>query len=255
MAPSKSVADNSVARNRTDKIKEPAHSTGAHVTSSQPICRRAKMNVVMLLLNVVALVLVFWQPLCSHDLKRPVSRPSDRCKQAGKRAERVLEAEHASPFEECGQLFGQEDEEMDNYVTLISTYPVHNVDYDEQQIEQQNNLNDIEFEELFNRVNTLWNETVENMVNEYITYTDSHHMEIHWRDEMWNQRWYKYLESIHADLNKFINDENLSFETRENVAEDLLFWANDDFKWFLNIVKEEWDNKITYSPEVLITEV
>ncbi|GAB64552.1 hypothetical protein PCYB_021210 [Plasmodium cynomolgi strain B] len=221
------------------------------------------MSTVMLVLNIVALVLVFWQPPCSYDLKHPVNRSSDGCKQTGKRAERVLEAEHTSPFEECGQLFGPEDVEMEDYVTLISTYPVNNVENEEVYTEQPNNVNvnvnvnvnDAEFLELFNRVNTLWNETVENMVNEYITYTDSNHMEISWRDEMWNQRWYKYLESIHSDLNKFINDETLTYETREHIAEDLLYWANDDFKWFLNIVKEEWDHETTSRSEVLVSEV
>ncbi|EUD64298.1 hypothetical protein C922_05313 [Plasmodium inui San Antonio 1] len=213
------------------------------------------MNIVMLVLNIVALVLVLWQSLCSYDFQCHVSRPSHGCKQTGKRADRILEAEHMSALEENGQLFGEQDEEMENHVTLILNYPMINAEHEELYTDEQNDLDEIEFHNLINRVNILWNEAVENMIKEYVTYTDNHHMEIPWRNEMWTQAWDKYLESIHADLNKFLNDDSLSLQTRENIANNLLYSVNDDFKWFLDIVKEEWDKEMANRSGVVITEV
>ncbi|ANQ05911.1 Uncharacterized protein PCOAH_00003870 [Plasmodium coatneyi] len=256
MASHKSVTNTSHSSNITDKVKESTCSTGPHVNSSRPNYRRAKMNTVMLVMNVVALIFAFWQPPFSYDM----SPPSDACKRREKRAERILEAQRLTPMEETGLLFAEGDEDMYNYITLFSIYPTHNVDQGEapqetEQTEQQNNTNNTDFNELYTRVSNNWNQTVQNMVNQYVAYTDGYFMDVTWRDEMWNRGWYVYLESIHADLNRFLNDETLSLEARECVSQDLLYWANDDFGWFLNLVKEEWDIELMKRSELLITEV
>ncbi|CAA9986277.1 Plasmodium exported protein, unknown function [Plasmodium knowlesi strain H] len=253
----KPIANNFTSKNITDKMRESTYSTGSHATSSTQNCRCAKMNTVMLVLNVVALVLVLWQSPFSYDL----NAPSDGYKQTEKRAERILEAEHVSPLEESGELYGEEGDDMYNYITLFSVNQTNNSQEEEEeeeaqpQTEQQAILEEFAFDELFHKVNNNWNQTVENMVHQYVAYTDGYNMEVTWRDEMWNEGWYKYLESIHADLNKFLNDESLSLEARECVAEDLLYWANDDFNSFLNIVKEEWDKETTKRGEALVIEV
>ncbi|GAW79058.1 Plasmodium exported protein, unknown function [Plasmodium gonderi] len=214
------------------------------------------MNIITFSLNLIALTFVSWeQPLFSYVMRcSDNNHPWVRNNQIGKKVQRILEAESKNPFEECGQLFGQDDEEMDNYVHIITTYPVNIVENEELETNQMNNnFVGLEMDDLYSKISQLWNDSVENMVNEYITYTDSKHMEVPWRDEMWNQRWYRYLDTIHAELNRVLYDDALSLETRENICEDLLLGTANDFKWFLNIVKDEWEK--IHPPQVIFTEV
>ncbi|SBT32333.1 hypothetical protein POVWA2_009000 [Plasmodium ovale wallikeri] len=226
------------------------------VTPLKLSCKNTVLSTIALFLNIIILALVFYESPCSYNMKErakysPTRKEIYGSLKIGNKFGRVLEAEQASAFEEYGKLFGQEDEEVANYLNLVASYPVN--ENEEETYEEEQNVYDIELEQLIHRISDTWNVTIENMINDYVTYTSINNMDVHWRDEMWNERWYKYLESIHTDLSKFLQDENLSLDTRESIAQDLLFWTNNDFKIFLNIVKEEWELK--NSQPVLTTDV
>ncbi|KJP86056.1 hypothetical protein AK88_04313 [Plasmodium fragile] len=255
------------------------------------------MNIIMLVLNVVALVLVFRQSLYSFDLKRPSSYPSDGHKQTQKRLERILEAAQWDPLHEYEEEYGPDPDEAYDYINLFSLFQRHHEQEEEQANENQPNANqpsanqpnanqpsanqpnanqpnanqpnaqqpneeqneeqnEAEFAQFVNRVTRLWNQTLQHMVNEYVGYTDRYYMDIDWRDQMWNEHWFTYLESAHSDLNRFINDHTLSVEARECIVEDLMHWVYSDYyRWFLNLVKEEWDHEYVRRTNSLITQV
>ncbi|SBS97993.1 Plasmodium exported protein, unknown function [Plasmodium malariae] len=154
--------------------------------------------------------------------------------------ERILEAERVCAFDKLGRLYGEEDEEMNNTLNLLANYPTV-ADTEPESYELAEEVHNIQLDDLVFRVNQMWHETVENMIQRYTAYAEEHNIDESCRDEMWNQGWYRYLYSIHGDLNYFLHDEHLSLETREQLAEELIRGAKEDFLWFLNMVKEEWD--------------
>ncbi|SBT57455.1 Plasmodium exported protein, unknown function [Plasmodium ovale wallikeri] len=94
-------------------------------------------------------------------------------------------------------------------------------------------------EEFVKNCEETFDEVFMNMANEYVQFTND--MNHAWCDKMWETRWCKYAQSLHNDIINYINDDTLSVNEKREIFQLLMTWSKNDFKYFLNLIKEEWD--------------
>ncbi|ANQ06297.1 Uncharacterized protein PCOAH_00004050 [Plasmodium coatneyi] len=214
-------------------------------SSNKSNSRNMKANVLSVLFRVIAVTLVFWQSRAPQDMKNPAEY-SNRGKNvyAAKsvgRLERILRSNNSNIFQEYAGLQGEVHTDMMDSMTNVSglSSPLSVQVIQEQQEQYQEQL-----DELIHKITNTWNDTFINMVEDYIDFTERNNIiDGEWKCQMWNQRWYRYLQFLAGSLNEVIEDDNYPLETKEYISDEFLYWANHDFIWFLSIVKAEWDRR------------
>ncbi|CAI7722525.1 Plasmodium exported protein, unknown function [Plasmodium vivax] len=77
------------------------------------------------------------------------------------------------------------------------------------------------------------------ITNRYVEFTDD--MNHYWCDQMWKKRWCKYADSVHTEMMSNLNNPNLTLDEKKESFKILMGWCEDDFKYFLKLIKQEWD--------------
>lgn len=214
--------------------------------SNKSNSRNMKANVLSVLFSVITVALVFWQSRAPHDMRNP-AEPSNHgnnvyaAKSVG-RLERILRSDNMNIFQEYAGLQGQVPtnvmEGMTNVSGLSTPLNIQIIQEQQEQYEEQ-------LDELIDKITDTWNDTFINMVEDYIDFTERNNIiDGEWKCQMWNQRWYRYLQYLVGSLNEVIENDNYPLETKEYISDEFLHWANHDFIWFLSIVKAEWDRRV-----------
>ncbi|KJP85128.1 hypothetical protein AK88_05238 [Plasmodium fragile] len=214
--------------------------------SNKSNSRNMKANVLSVLFSVIVATFVFWQSCAPHDMKNcAVYSNHGQNVYTGKsvgRLERILRSNNSNIFQEYAELHGEVSTNAVQGVNSVSGFrsPLNIQIVPEQQEEYEEQL-----DELIDKITHTWNDTFLNMVEDYIDFTERNNiMDGEWKCQMWNQRWYRYLQFLAGSLNEVIENDNYPLETKEYISDEFLYWANHDFIWFLNIVKAEWDRRV-----------
>ncbi|SBS96348.1 Plasmodium exported protein, unknown function [Plasmodium malariae] len=101
-----------------------------------------------------------------------------------------------------------------------------------------------ELNELIEQITETWNETFVSMIEDYIDFTEQNDIiDGEWKCQMWNQRWFIYLKLLVRSLGDVLQNDNYSLRAKEHISNEYLQCANNDFIYFLSVVKEEWDRR------------
>ncbi|EUD67843.1 hypothetical protein C922_02032 [Plasmodium inui San Antonio 1] len=204
-----------------------------------------KADVLAVLFSTVALAFVLRQSHAPHDMKNPAdysnhgrnAYPTQSVGSLG----RILRSDNSNIFQQYSGSGGKVEtnvmEGMTDVSALGTTLNIEIIQEDEDLYQEQ-------LHELVDKITDTWNETFMNMVEDYIDFTErSNIIDGEWRCQMWNERWYRYLQYLVSSLNEVIENDNYPLEAKELISNEYLHWANHDFIWFLSIVKEEWDKR------------
>ncbi|ANQ09488.1 Uncharacterized protein PCOAH_00037400 [Plasmodium coatneyi] len=94
-----------------------------------------------------------------------------------------------------------------------------------------------ELKALCTKISTIWKESVEDMEKEYNEKTQQ--VEKSWRENIWNNKWAKYLEHVHNTIQKKLNDlGNTPHDTEVNIA-FMLSYVVKVFEMFIEEVIED----------------
>ncbi|CAA9990619.1 conserved Plasmodium protein, unknown function [Plasmodium knowlesi strain H] len=94
-----------------------------------------------------------------------------------------------------------------------------------------------ELKALFTKVSSIWKESIEDMEEEY--YEKTQQVEKSWRENIWNNKWAKYLEHVHNTIQKKLNDlSNTPHDTEVDIA-FMLSYVYKVFEMFIEEVIED----------------
>lgn len=68
-------------------------------------------------------------------------------------------------------------------------------------------------------------------------------MNSEWSQEMWYERWHRYLFSIWDKINTIITNDTYDIGMKEYYSYLHLNQVRNDFRLFLDIVKSEWNRR------------
>ncbi|CAA9986639.1 Plasmodium exported protein, unknown function [Plasmodium knowlesi strain H] len=205
-----------------------------------------KANVLSVLFSVIAVASVIWQSRTPQDMKNHAEYSGSGKNLYGANSVgqlgRILRSNNSNIFQEYAGLQGEVNtdvmESMTNIPGLGTTLNVQIVQEEEEQSQEQ-------LDELIHKITNTWNDTFINMVEDYIDFTERNNIiDGEWKCQMWNQRWYKYLQFLAGSLNEVIENDSYPLEMKEYISDEFLYWANHDFIWFLSIVRAEWDRRV-----------
>ncbi|GAB64889.1 hypothetical protein PCYB_033000 [Plasmodium cynomolgi strain B] len=163
-----------------------------------------KANVLSVLFSVIAVAFVFWQSGTSHDMKNPAEYSNHgknvyTAKSVG-RLERILRSDNLNIFQEYAGLQGQVRNNVMEGMTNVSGL---STPLNIQIIQEQEELYEEQLDELIDKITDTWNDTFINMVEDYIDFTERNNIiDGEWKCQMWNQRWYRYLQYLVGSLNE-----------------------------------------------------
>ncbi|SBT02049.1 Plasmodium exported protein, unknown function [Plasmodium ovale curtisi] len=200
-----------------------------------------KINVIKNLLSMITLIFIFWQSLYLCDMKDSIKYSLDKRRiheeNTGRLFERILRTDNSNIFERCGNLFRQENGESTNFGNVINPQlNIGTLDTNEETYENQ-------LRELTDRISEAWTSTYRNMLVKYIVMREKSNMNSEWSQEMWYERWHRYLFSIWDKINTIITNDTYDIGMKEYYSYLHLNQVRNDFRLFLDIVKSEWNRR------------
>ncbi|CAG9471765.1 Plasmodium exported protein, unknown function [Plasmodium vivax] len=193
------------------------------------------MNSITLLLHVIALTLMFWQSHSSCDVRGPIKRSANRQHTSGGKL--------GSSF---GRILHEADEISTETIRIYNIPYVRLVDYSDTQVYyvefEEADAEEILQSEFADRLSSQWYQAIIEMATEYVEFTEL--MDTQWRDKMWADIWVKYLSSISHDLQIYLSYTFLPVNCREEIFSNLIHLTRKDFKAFLNIIDDKWNEKL-----------
>ncbi|GAW79396.1 Plasmodium exported protein, unknown function [Plasmodium gonderi] len=210
------------------------------------IYKSIRGNIFSVLLSAIAVSLVFWNTANRCDMRSAAVCTSNGKNlyetNRGGRLERILRSENTNIFQELSDLYDQPPNNvMDGMINVSGLGTPLNI----QIIQEQQQIYEEQLDELIDKITDTWNDTFISMVEDYIDFTERNNIiDGEWKCQMWNQRWYRYLQYVVGSLNEVIQNDNYPLETKEYISDEFLNLAHHDFICFLSVVKEQWDNRV-----------
>ncbi|GAB68226.1 hypothetical protein PCYB_127910 [Plasmodium cynomolgi strain B] len=231
-----SLLDASSKRNRaSDRVKN----VPTLESSISPIKSRNKnitINAVTLFTNIIYLSLLLYTFQGSLDY-RDVNKFSTKCtkgfngKATGTTFKRNLAEEYSDNVPEVPEENVLEPE--------VATTPTSDF-YTYEHPDEEDELDDIEnLDEVIVSCEKEFNDILIDITNRFVEFTED--MNHYWCDHMWKSVWCKYVNIVHTDLMKDLNDPTLSLHEKKEIFKSLMEWCEEDFKNFLKLIKKEWD--------------
>ncbi|ANQ10146.1 Uncharacterized protein PCOAH_00047580 [Plasmodium coatneyi] len=140
------------------------------------------------------------------------------------------------------QVYGENVPEMPEENVLepedaaTQTFEHYNSNYppEEEEFDDTENL-----DELIGICEKEFEDILIDITDRFVEFTDD--MNHCWCDEMWKTVWCKYVDSVYSSVIKNLNDPTLSLNEKKDIFKFLMEWCQEDFKYFLKFIKEEWD--------------
>ncbi|SBS89109.1 Plasmodium exported protein, unknown function [Plasmodium ovale] len=234
---------NAKSRNSVTQVRNWL-SFASPLTALKLNCKNIRVNMLNFLLSIIALVLLFWQSRAPYDMNNGVKElygKGNMCEdKKGRRYGRILRSDHINIFQQFANTRTRESNYRMPLTHVIELQPQLSTEI----VQEDDEDYEYELEELIDKITDTWNDTFRDMIEDYIDFTEQNNiLDNDWKCQMWNQRWYRYLQHLVSSLNAVIQDDSYSLDAKEYVSNEFLYWANHDFIWFLSIVKDEWDTR------------
>ncbi|GAB68674.1 hypothetical protein PCYB_141010 [Plasmodium cynomolgi strain B] len=193
------------------------------------------MNSITLLLHVIALTFLFWQSDSLCDMRGPIKRSPNR--------QHISGGKLGSSF---GRILHEADEISTESFRNSNIPYVRLIDYSDSHVYyvqfEEADAGEILQSEFADKLSRQWYEAITEMASEYVEFTEL--MNVQWRDKMWTDIWVKYLSSISHDLQIYLSYTFLPINCREEIFNNLVHLTRKDFKAFLNIIDDKWNEKL-----------
>ncbi|KJP86716.1 hypothetical protein AK88_03628 [Plasmodium fragile] len=105
---------------------------------------------------------------------------------------------------------------------------------------EKDQLHEIEsINELVESCEKKLNDILIDIRSRFVEFTED--MNHYWCDKMWKTTWYKYADNVHTDMIKNLKDPTITLDEKKNIVKILMQWCEEDFKYFLILLKAQWD--------------
>ncbi|KJP90135.1 hypothetical protein AK88_00304 [Plasmodium fragile] len=198
------------------------HSTGkSSVATITSKCTKAKVNMKTLVLNVIFVLLLVWKYNYSFGATTPMNSQMDTPNMSQDLPQhgfaRIMTETHVDqPYKEDFAI-GTKTKKKSLYNTVSND----TIEYSD------------ELRGLCTKISSIWKESVEDMENEYNEKTQQ--VEKSWRENIWNNKWAKYLEHVHNTIQAKLNDLS---NTPHDTEVDIAFMLSYVYNVFLMFIEE-----------------